>query len=230
MKKPSAPNSNLYPELPEAAEPDQGVQFRLNKISEIRNFLENEVDQRDKLRRKYKTLWNVFYNTAQVSGVVALGSGGGAVGTMATGVGAVVSIPLGGVAIIGSVLSGVCVALGKATMKKVEKHESVKRTAESSLNTVDNLVSRALEDGIVSNEDFHHILREMENYRGHNPGIKHRTRANLIELTTEREAQIRAEAEQAGLEKGKKRGSEEPPEYGDVVGSRKLEFKFVLYK
>ena len=68
MKKPRAPNSNLYPELPEATEQvDQGVQFRLNKISEIRDFLENEVDQRDKLRRKYKTVWNVCYNTAQVS-------------------------------------------------------------------------------------------------------------------------------------------------------------------
>ena len=130
--------------------------------------------------------------------------GGGAVGTIATGIGAVASIPLGGVAIGGSILSGVCVALGKAMMKKVEKHESVKRTAESSLNTVNDLVSRALEDGIVSNEDFHHILREMENYRGHKAGIKHRTRADLIELTSEREAQIRAEAEQAGLEKGKK--------------------------
>ena len=210
MKKPSAPtigmpNSNLYPELPESSgASDQGVQFRLNKISEIRDFLENEVDQRDKLRRKYKTVWNVYYNTAQVSGLVALGLGGGAVGTMATGIGAVVSIPLGGVAIGGSVLSGVCVALGKAMMKKVEKHESVKRTAESSLNTVNDLVSRALEDGIVSNEDFHHILREMENYRGHKAGIRHRTRTDLIELTTEREAQIRAEAEQAGLEKGKK--------------------------
>ena len=199
-KKPSAPK--LYPEVPEGS--DQGVQFRLNKISEIRNFLENEVDQRDKLRRKYKTAWNVCYNTAQVSGVVALGLGGGAIGTMATGIGVVVSIPLGGVAVGGSVLSRLCVALGKAMMQKVEKHESVKRTAESSLNTVNDLVSKALEDGIVSNEDFHHILREMENYRGHKAGIKHRTRANLIELTTEREAQIRAEAEQAGLERGKK--------------------------
>ena len=172
MKNPSAPNLNLYPELPEGTEPsgsakqvedtDQGVQFRLNKISEIRDFLENEVDQRDKLRRKYKTVWNVCYNTAQVSGLVAVGSGGGAVGTLATGIGAAVSIPLGGIAIIGGVLSGVCVALGKATMKKVEKHESIKRTAESSLNTVNDLVSRALENGIVSNEDFHHILREME--------------------------------------------------------------------
>ena len=65
MKKPSG--TNLYPELPESSgASDQGVQFRLNKISEIRDFLENEVDQRDKLRRKYKTVWNVFYNTAQV--------------------------------------------------------------------------------------------------------------------------------------------------------------------
>ena len=57
VKIPSAPNLKLYPKLPEGSEQpvDQGVQFRLNKISEIRDFLENEVDQRDKLRRKYKT-------------------------------------------------------------------------------------------------------------------------------------------------------------------------------
>ena len=180
------------------------MQFRLTKISEIRDFLDSEIQARDKLRRKYKAVWNVFYNVAQVSGVLAVGSGTGAVGTLATGVGSFVSIPLGGIAIAGGVVSGTCVALGKATMKKVEKHESVKRTAESSLNTVNNLVSRALEDGQVSNEDFHHILREMENYRGHKAGIKHRTRAQLIELTAEREAQIRAEAEEAGAERGKK--------------------------
>ena len=89
-------------------------------------------------------------------------------------------------------------------MKKLEKHESIKRTAESSLNTINDLVSQALSDGKVSNEEFHHILREIENYRGHKAGIKHRTRANLIELTVEREREIRAEAEQAGLERGKK--------------------------
>lgn len=200
MRKPSAPQ--IYPDLPQSE--DQGVQFRLTKISEIRNQLESEVDQRNKLRRKYKTVWNLCYNTAQVSGLIAVGSGTGAVGTLATGVGSIASIPLGAIAIGSSVIGGTCVALGKAIMKKVEKHESVKRTAESSLNTINDLVSRALEDGVVSNEDFHHILREMENYRGHKAGIKHRTRADLIELTTEREAQIRAEAEKVGLEKGKK--------------------------
>ena len=82
--------------------------------------MENEVDQRDKLRRTYKTVWNVFYNTAQVSGVIAVGSGTGAVGTLATGVAAAVSIPLGGIAIAGGLVSAACVALGKATMNNLK--------------------------------------------------------------------------------------------------------------
>ena len=73
------------------------------------------------------------------------------------------------------------------------------------MNTVNDLVSKSLEDSQVSNEDFHHILREMENYRGHKAGIKHRTRVDLVKLTAERERQIREEAERVGIEKRKKK-------------------------
>ena len=147
MKKPSAPK--LYPEIPQIEGQEEipgeflGAQFRLDKISEIRNFLESEASARDKLRRRYKTVWNIFYNLTQILGLVAVGSGAGAVGTLATGIGAVVSIPLGGLAVAGGIVSTVSVALGKATMKKLEKHESIKRTAESSLNTVNDLVSQS---------------------------------------------------------------------------------------
>jgi hypothetical protein len=176
----------------------------LTKISEIRDLLENEVQMRDKMRRKYKTLWNVFYTVGQVSGACAIGSGSAAVGTLATGVGIFAAVPLGPISIAAGVISASSVAFGKVIIKKVEKHEGIKRTAESSLNTVDNLVSKALEDGTVSTEDFHHILREMNNYRGHKAGIKQRTRADMIELTAERERQIREEGEREGLKRGKK--------------------------
>ena len=53
-------------------------------------------------------------------------------------------------------------------------------------------------DGTVSNEDFHHILRELDNYKGHKAGIKTRTRSEIIELKADREREIRTEAEEAG--------------------------------
>ena len=62
----------------------------------------------------------------------------------------------------------------------------------------------------------------MENYKGHKAGIKHRSRATLIELTADREAQIGAEAEEVGLARGKKRSFGGPPEYSNVVGRKKL--------
>ena len=201
MRKPSAPRvdeatsfANVYPDL-------TGESFRLKQISEIRDQLEEEIAHRDRLRRKYKTLWNVFYGTTQVSQVVAVASGGGAVGALVSGIGAPASIPLGGVSIVCGLISGACTGLGKAAMKKVEKHETIKHTAESSLNTVRDLVSNALMNGAVSNEDFHHILRELNNYKSHKTGIKTKTRSAIIELTAEREREIRAEAEEAGKKK-----------------------------
>ena len=98
--------------------------------------------------------------------------------------------------------SSQCCLCGSRKIGEAREHQTDGR---SSLNTVNDLVSKALEDEQVSNEDFHDILREMENYRAHKAGIKHRTRADLIKLRTDRERKIREEAEQAGLEQGKKK-------------------------
>ena len=141
---PKNPTAPMCPNLPRESQ-DQGILFRLNKISEIRDFLKNEADQRDKLRRKYKILWIVFYVRAQVSESVAVGSGVGALATLASRVAAPVSISLGGISIGAGLICTACVAFRKATMKKLEKHKSIKWTAESTLNTVDDLVSKALE-------------------------------------------------------------------------------------
>ena len=44
----------LYPKLPTAPPiEDQGQGYRLQKISEIQAFLEKEVEERDKLSKKY---------------------------------------------------------------------------------------------------------------------------------------------------------------------------------
>ena len=117
-----APNKpNLYPNLhgadseqaEQAKQAEQNEIFRLKKISEIREFLENEVHTRDKLRDRYKAAWNVFYLIGQVSGITPLSTGAGAVGTLATGIGAPVSIPLGGVSIGAGLISSAATFLNK---------------------------------------------------------------------------------------------------------------------
>ena len=116
--KPTAPP--IYPNLhgadsEQAHQANQGEIFRLKKISEIREFLENEVHTRDKLRERYKTAWNVFYIIGQISGIASLSTGAGAVGTLATGIGAPISIPLGGVSIGAGLISAAVTFLNKAS-------------------------------------------------------------------------------------------------------------------
>jgi hypothetical protein len=62
-KEPSAPP--IYPELPADAEllqqnptQDKGMTFRLKRISDIREYLEKEVETRGRLRRRYKSSYN----------------------------------------------------------------------------------------------------------------------------------------------------------------------------
>jgi hypothetical protein len=194
VKKPTAP---LYPELPfETGDPSQNV--RLQQIHNIRDFLEKEVESRDKLRRRYKSTYNMFYSLTMGSGLVSVGTSSAAVGTLATGIGAPVSIPLGGVAIVSGLLSVSCSTLAKATMKKVQKHENIKYTAKTKLSSIDQIVSTALEDGTITDKEFQFILRENDSYRKHKQEIKERTRTAL---TTESELE---KAEKKGIEVGKK--------------------------
>ena len=51
--------------------------------------------------------------------------------------GAAAAVPMSGLAIAGGITSAACVRLGKAVMEKIEKHEGIERTAQSSLNTVE---------------------------------------------------------------------------------------------
>ena len=191
----------LYPELPTAppvVENEGAHNFRLQQIRDIREFLQKESETRDRLRKRYKSVWNIFYSITTASGLASVGTSAAAVGTLATGIGAPISIPLGAIAVSTGVISISSSALSKVAMKKLQKHESIKYTAMSKLSSIDQIVSRALEDSNISNEEFHFILREMESYRGHKTSIKERTRASLIELTADRERKIRAEGEKKG--------------------------------
>ena len=200
-KEPTAPP--LYPALQTQPE-ENGMTFRLKQISEIRSFLELENETRSRLRRRYKSIYNTFFYISTASGVIAVGAGTAGMTALGTGIGSPITLPLGIVSIAMGATSVGASALCKLLLRKVEKHERIKNLAAAKTSTVNGLVSDALKDNTISNEEFQLILAERENYREHKDQIRQRVRTEIKEMSDDLKEQIREEAEKKGLERGKR--------------------------
>tara|TARA_B110000881_G_scaffold29708_1_gene22173 strand:- start:231 stop:920 length:690 start_codon:yes stop_codon:yes gene_type:complete len=173
--------------------------FRLKQIHEIRDTLENETETRGRLRRRYKSLYNSTHYLNIASSLTSVAASTAAVISVSTVVGALAALPLGIVAISSGVIGVVSSKISKLLLKKCEKHERVKLVAMSKLSSVSGLVSRALTDGKISDEEFQVILNEMDSYREHKSQIRRKVRN---ELSPEREEEIREEALKKGVLEG----------------------------
>ena len=141
MKQPTAPN--LYPELPI----EDGQNYRLQKISEIERTLINERDMRKSLYKKYKRGINITdgVDTGLISASVILGS---------VTITVPIMLPLEIAAVVCGGL-GMCVKLiRRKLMTKTQKHCYVQTIAESKLNSIKDIVSKALQDGEISEGEF----------------------------------------------------------------------------
>ena len=192
MKKPTAPPEveSLYPNL--HTDNEHAQNFRLKQIREIRSQLENEAETRGRLRRRYKALYNTVHYIGVGSSLTAIASTTAALVSLSTVIGALPALPLGIVAITTGVIGILSSGISKVVLKKTEKHERIKLVALSKLSSVGDLVSRALADEKISDEEFRVILNEMESYREHKSQIRTGVRN---ELSTEREKESREEAE-----------------------------------
>ena len=162
MKQPTAPTQpNLYPELPTGQSPgtlvDDGQNYRLQKISEIEKTLITERDARKSLYKKYKRGINITdgVDTGLISTSIILASVGLAMPIM---------LPLEIAAVICGSL-GVCIKfIRRKLMTKAQKHYNIRVVSESKLNSVKDIVSKALQDGQISEMEFKTVLNELQNY------------------------------------------------------------------
>ena len=151
MKQPTAPN--FYPELPI----EDGQNYRLQKISEIERTLINERDMRKSLYKKYKRCINITdgVDTGLISASVILAG---------VGITVPIMLPLEIAAVVCGCI-GVCVKLvRRKLMSKTQKHYKIKTLGESKLNSIKDLISKALQDGEISESEFKMVLCELEKY------------------------------------------------------------------
>ena len=138
--------------------------FRLQKIDDIQKIIEAERDKRASLYKKYNKIINTITKLEAFSAAVGLGLAAGGV----TAISGVISSPIGfaleGVAIACGVIALATNFFNNKLRSKVEKHDEIRVLAESKLNTICEHISQALEDGVISQEEFLLITKELAKF------------------------------------------------------------------
>jgi hypothetical protein len=152
----------LYPSLQEVTESDQ--RFRLSRIVELDAYLAKEAEARRRLSKKYLRTLNVVHGISVGTGVVGLGLEVAGISLIATGVGALPGLCVSG---IGAGAFGIDLACGMVNRKlarKLDKHRTIEQTARTKLNTIHKMVSTALVDCKISDDEYKLISEEVEKY------------------------------------------------------------------
>ena len=150
----------IYPQLPS----DTGDNFRLKQCADWLSLLEKDLHDRENIYKKYKRARSALLNLSTGSGTLSVALCGGGLGTGLTGVGLPVSVALGAVGGVCALTSVVTASLAKIISKNVSKHEKTVSICQAKINTIKDVVSKALTDNRVSHEEFLLVKSEFEKY------------------------------------------------------------------
>ena len=157
---PSAPA--LYPTL----SPDETdvSSFRLKKICDCQRELENGISHYKRVAKKYKRAHTIAHLISALTGVTAAALSSTGLGISLSGIGVIVGAPLAGIAgLLGFISSAMMTIGGRRLSKKITKHEKAISLAKSSSVSI-KLISKALNDGRISDAEFDLIVREIEQH------------------------------------------------------------------
>ena len=178
---PPAPQSetqNLYPNLAAveqqfSAAPDKN--FRLEKVNEIASTLSQEVIHYRLVGKKSKRANKVVKWLAGGSSYLSAVASSASLGTALSIIGIPAAVPLGALGGCLAIASCGLIITGKKLQAKIIKHQEVVALAIAKRDTVDRLVSKAINDNCMSDVEFQIIVSELEQYNT----LKEKVRAKL---------------------------------------------------
>ena len=152
---PSAPP--LYPSL-------NGGDYRLKKINDCQQELQNEISHYRRISKKYKRAKTIINAFAATTGTLTVVLSTASLATLLSGIGAIAGVPIAGVATLMGIASTAAGVSSERLNARVTKHEKTVSLADSHHLSVSKLVSKAMIDGSISDVEFNLILREIDNY------------------------------------------------------------------
>lgn len=167
----------------ELSNSEAGHGYRLKKINEIQLDLEEERVLRERLAENYFRAVTWINNSDAVLIAVSLALGIAGVGLLSTIVAAPVVVGLEILSICTGVLSIIGKYASKKLLLKAQKHEKITILIEVKLNSISTLISKALNDGSISDSEFSLILNEFSRFQEMKNDIKTKTREQIKQET-----------------------------------------------
>ena len=170
--------------------------YRLDEINKIKEYFDNEIKERTDIIKKLNKYLVSFDYFDKIFITLSTSFGTLSIDSYA----AVVGIPVGkagsSLTLIFTISTGINKSLLKVTKKRKKKHNKIIALAKSKLNTIDTLLSSALNDSKISHEEFTNITTENNIYENIKENIKDKAELSALTRTAEPSALARIKEEE----------------------------------
>ena len=169
---------------------DMANKYRLDEINKIRDYFNNEINERKDIIKKLNKYLVSFDYLNKIFITLSASFGTLSIASYAAVVGIPVGIAGSSLTLIFTIGTGVNKSFLKVTKKRKKKHSKIIALAKSKLNMIETLLSSALNDSEISHEEFTNIITETNIYENIKENIK-----DTAELTVEPSALARSSLE-----------------------------------
>ena len=140
------------------------LKFQLSETIGIENYFYQEISQRKSCSKKLNKYVATFDYMDKILIVLSATSSGVPIISFTSIIEAQVVIASANLLLIFSLTTGIIKKLLNITINKRKKHDKILKLAKSKLNSVETLISQALIDLDISDEEFIIILKEKDKY------------------------------------------------------------------
>ena len=167
----------LYPSLPSAPPQNPQVAYHLSVIQAKQRGLKNKDHMFKQKYEKYNKKLNRLTCLNACSSGISIATGISSVATFATFVELPVSMALGAASLTGAIASGIISTLTRKYQKKLKKVSHLIDIVTPALVVFDRVISGALKDGIIDEEEFNTLQTLHLETLNELTGVDHRMEA-----------------------------------------------------
>ena len=134
------------------------------EIKKIENYFINEINEEKSYSKKLSKYVTIFDYMDKILIVLSATSSGVSIISFISIIGVPAGIASVSLTLIFSVTAGIIKKLLNTTIKKKKKHDQILMLAKSKYNSIEALISQALNDRDISHKEFIAILKEKDRY------------------------------------------------------------------